>query len=631
MKHLILILVLTITGCYYTTAQVGIGTTNPDGSSLLEVKAIDKGILIPRMSAIQRDALPSPVRGLMVYVNDDNTFYFYSGTAWTKVLSAISPDGDWTLSGTNMYSAVSGNVGIGVTAPAQQLEISASMRVPATTSATTGVIYKGTTPFLHDYKAPTAFGYNTFVGLGSGNFTMGTGVGYQASSNTGVGNSTLSALTSGYENTGLGNFALTSNTTGYENTAVGQQAMISNLGGQQNTGIGVYALYNNTSGSFNTAVGLAANYYNQAGSNNTMIGNEAGRGTALHSKSGNVFIGYQAGYFETGNQKLYIENSGSATPLIGGDFSMDEVYINGKMGIGTSTPSVSALLDLTSTTRGLILPRMTTAQRTAISGVDGLMVYDTDIDDIFIFRNGAWGQSLSSASGWTVKGNTGTVAATNFLGTIDDVPLKIRINNTNAGLIDKNGNTGLGYTVLSGLSTGTGNVAIGNAAMDLVTTGSNNTCVGAGADVSANNLTNATALGNGAIANASNKVVLGNSSATTVGGYGLWTNYSDRRLKENIVYRNSPGIDFILKLRPVSYNYIKDENKTRRDGLIAQDVQQALNELGIQFSGLVIDNDSMKTMNLSYESFVIPLITAVKEQQAIIEKLQKRVEALEKR
>jgi hypothetical protein len=287
---------------------------------------------------------------------------------------------------------------------------------------------------------------------------------------------------------------------------------------------------------------------------------------------------------------------------------------------------------VTSTTKGLLLPRMTTAQRTGITGpVDGLVVYDTDLDDIFIYRNSAWSQSLSAASGWTVKGNTGTVAATNFLGTIDDVPLKFRIFNTTAGLIDKTGNTGLGYQALSALSTGTANVAIGLSAMDQNTTGTNNTCIGAGADVSAGNLTNATAIGNGASVNASNKIVIGNSSATTVGGYGVWSNYSDRRLKENIIYRNGPGLDLILKLKPVSYNYITDQNKTRRDGLIAQDVQQTLRELGVDFSGLIIDDDAMKTMNLSYESFVIPLINAVKEQQMIIETLERRIEALEKK
>jgi len=60
-------------------------------------------------------------------------------------------------------------------------------------------------------------------------------------------------------------------------------------------------------------------------------------------------------------------------------------------------------------------------------------------------------------------------------------------------------------------------------------------------------------------------------------------------------------------------------NKTRRDGLIAQDVQEALTDLGLEFSALVIDDDPIRTLNLSYELFVVPLITAVKEQQVVID------------
>jgi trimeric autotransporter adhesin len=141
-------------------------------------------------------------------------------------------------------------------------------------------------------------------------------------------------------------------------------------------------------------------------------------------------------------------------------------------------------------------------------------------------------------------------------------------------------------------------------------------------------LTNATAIGYLASVNASNKIVIGNSSATTVGGYGVWSNYSDRRFKENIIYKNDLGLDFILKMKTVSYNYIDDRNKRRRDGLIAQDVQQVMHELGLEFSGLIIDDDEMKTMNLSYGEFVIPLINAVKEQQAMIEELKAEIEGL---
>jgi hypothetical protein len=160
--------------------------------------------------------------------------------------------------------------------------------------------------------------------------------------------------------------------------------------------------------------------------------------------------------------------------------------------------------------------------------------------------------------------------------------------------------------------------------------GNNNTVVGFNSNVS-NGVSNSSAIGYQAIANASNKIVLGNASATTVGGYGAWTNYSDRRLKENIEYRNSLGLDFLLKLKTASYNYRADENKIRRDGLIAQDVQQALQELGIEFSALVVDDDPQKTMNLSYDSFVIPLINGMQQQQAMIQKQQQQIETLVKR
>jgi len=55
-----------------------------------------------------------------------------------------------------------------------------------------------------------------------------------------------------------------------------------------------------------------------------------------------------------------------------------------------SAPDPSAILDIKSTTSGLLIPRMTAAQRTSISSpADGLMVYDTDFDE-FWYYNGAW-------------------------------------------------------------------------------------------------------------------------------------------------------------------------------------------------------------------------------------------------
>jgi hypothetical protein len=131
------------------------------------------------------------------------------------------------------------------------------------------------------------------------------------------------------KNYGFGINTLGSNTTGYANTAMGYNSLFFNTEGIQNVGLGQGSLYSNTTGGNNVAIGYHSNHFNQTGSNNTMIGYQAGRGTSAHSKSGNVFIGYQAGYNEIGSNKLYIENSNSASPLIFGDFATNEVKING--------------------------------------------------------------------------------------------------------------------------------------------------------------------------------------------------------------------------------------------------------------------------------------------------------------
>jgi len=112
---------------------------------------------------------------------------------------------------------------------------------------------------------------------------------------------------------------------------VGIDALNANTSGAWNTANGNNALKNNTSGNNNIGIGKDVNFNNQEGSNNTIIGYEAGKGTSLHNKSGNVFLGYQAGYNETGDNKLYIENSNSTTPLIWGDFANDSIRITGDL------------------------------------------------------------------------------------------------------------------------------------------------------------------------------------------------------------------------------------------------------------------------------------------------------------
>ena len=85
MKHfftLLAVVLLTAT----TYAQVGVGTTTPDASSALDITSTTKGLLIPRMTETQRDAISSPATGLMIYQTDGTVgFYYYNGSSWAEV------------------------------------------------------------------------------------------------------------------------------------------------------------------------------------------------------------------------------------------------------------------------------------------------------------------------------------------------------------------------------------------------------------------------------------------------------------------------------------------------------------------------------------------------------------------
>lgn len=115
-----------------------------------------------------------------------------------------------------------------------------------------------------------------------------------------------------------------------------------------------------------------------------------------------------------------------------------------QVGIGTTTPNASSALDISSTTAGLLAPRMTQAQKTAIATpATGLLIYQTDGTAGFYYYNGSTWMPFGS-SGWALTGNSGTVPATNFLGTTDAQDLVIKANNAEAIRVQSGGNVGIG-------------------------------------------------------------------------------------------------------------------------------------------------------------------------------------------
>ncbi|MDP3149393.1 MAG: tail fiber domain-containing protein [Ignavibacteria bacterium] len=152
------------------------------------------------------------------------------------------------------------------------LTLNKNMSLPSTTSSTLGIIFKGNDRFLHDFKASGTDGYNTFVGINAGNFTMGGSNSFEASYNTAVGHSSLSSITTGNSNSAFGWFALSYNTTGFYNSAFGMASLQSNTTGIQNSAFGLNTLRANTEGGSNCAFGGFSLRANTTGSQNSAFG-----------------------------------------------------------------------------------------------------------------------------------------------------------------------------------------------------------------------------------------------------------------------------------------------------------------------------------------------------------------------
>lgn len=137
----------------------------------------------------------------------------------------------------------------------------------------------------------------------------------------------------------------------------------------------------------------------------------------------------------------------------------------GNVGIGTTTPDNSALLDLTSTSQGLLAPRLTTTQMNNIaSPATGLLIYNTTAGTYYYYSGTTWLPFLTTATGWTLLGNAGTVAGTNFLGTTDAVDLVFKTDGLERMRLLSTGEIGIGTNLPSHkLELANGNFSLTNS------------------------------------------------------------------------------------------------------------------------------------------------------------------------
>ena len=460
----------------------------------------------------------------------------------------------------------------------------------------------------------------------SGNTAVGTEAGLnntEGSSLTALGFKALRNNVNGNQNTALGFNALVNNTKGNNNTAVGALTLVDNTSGDHNTAIGAKTLFRNTTGEYNTAIGVQALELNTSGLWNAALGSGALNQNTTGSR--NTAGGNSAMWFnQTGN-----DNVALGEEALGGNFHGSFNTAIGSRALwsveNTSSGAVAFGHGQMNTAVGYeALREISTGSYNVGMGVHVLRVNSSGSDNI--------GMGCYSLTNNTTGGN----------------------------------NVALGNQALSSNISGNDNVAIGNWTFMNITAGNRNTVVGTRAGISHDNLTNATAIGYGAMATESNQVFIGNHDVTSIRSYAHLTTISDARVKKNIK-EDVPGLDFINKLQPVTYELDLDainrlqrsdksqENKSnssmsnsseiktrsakheqRQSGFIAQHVEEAAKSVGYDFNGVDVDESHNALYGLRYSKFIIPLVKAVQElsdrinaKDETIAALQKRIEQLE--
>ena len=589
MKKILFILFVTLfLSKGYAQVAISVEGYLPDGSAMLDVISTTKGVLFPRITLAQRNAIVFPATGLMIFQTDGTPgLYVNTGSPWVPSWSLAGGGGSgWSLSGN---------------------------------SGTTASNFIGTTD-----NVPFNIRVNNQISGTIDPTIESTCFGYLAGNN-------------GTATTAFGDHALFHNIGG-DNTAIGFNTLYKNTSGSGNTATGFQAQWNNLTGSNNTGTGSGALFMNSAGSNNTATGSQAMLGT---SGSDNVATGYQALQWNQGNINTATGSQALSTGNLTGSYNT----ATGFQALAANTTG-----EKNTATGYQALAANTTAFGNTATGYQALLSNKTGNDNTAVgertLEHHKTGYANTAVGFVALNSDTSGVMNT----AIGDFSLALNTNGSE--------NTGVGESALWYNTTGSYNTALGVISNMYNETGSYNTTIGYNAGALSQNrgLSNTTCIGSNTWVTSSNYIRIGSTSVQRIEGQVPWSYPSDGRFK-NTVKENVKGLEFIAKLRPVTYKFdtrmfdeflmksMPDSVRQKRvkntdysesqsivhTGFIAQEVEKAALECGYTFDGVIAPKNDADNYGVAYSQFTVPLVKAVQELNEKNIQLQKRLEDLEAR
>ncbi|RYY21667.1 MAG: hypothetical protein EOO04_17885 [Chitinophagaceae bacterium] len=351
--------------------------------------------------------------------------------------------------------------------------------------------------------------------------------------------------------------------------------------------------------------------------------------------------------YATGND-FVIGNASSGRNLrffTGGFANANErlrIDANGNVGIGNLAPAQK--LDVTGNIRfsGALMPNNAAGTSGYLLRSNGTGAAPTWVDPA----------TIVGATPWALGGNS-LIAVSNF-GTTSYTDLPVITGNTEKMRVTAGGNVGIGTTnpqfkmhvigdiassndiVVNHTNTNagdlnTGGLRFGSTSGEGIaskrTAGGNQN----GLDIYTG-YTRRIAIANGGLITVSSNIVPSGDNFITLGALGArWSavyagngtiQTSDRRQKKNIVNLDL-GLDAVMQLQPVRYNWKNDSTSTQKLGLIAQDVRKIVPEV-------VVGDEKKESLGMNYAELVPVLINAIKEEQKQITDLKKQVEVLQR-